>query len=188
MMSASFSFDPFPQIETERLLLCRMNKDHALDLLRLRSDDQVMQYIERPRPTSVEDVHQWIEDMDLHIATTESIAWGMVQKSDSKFVGTVGYWRMKKEHFRAELGYMMLPEFWGNGLMSEAIKAALDFAFFKMGMHSIEADINPENLASARILERNGFTREAFFRENFYWNGKFLNSAIYSLLKSEYQK
>ena len=82
----------------------------------------------------------------------------------------------------------MLPEFWGNGLMSEAIKAALDFAFFKMGMHSIEADINPENLASARILERNGFTREAFFRENFYWNGKFLNSAIYSLLKSEYQK
>ena len=101
MMSASFSFDPFPQIETERLLLCRMNKDHALDLLRLRSDDQVMQYIERPRPTRVEDVNLWFEDMDLRISTTESIAWGMVQKTDSKFVGTVGYWRMKKEHFRA---------------------------------------------------------------------------------------
>ncbi|MBX7051340.1 MAG: GNAT family N-acetyltransferase [Flavobacteriales bacterium] len=187
IQGAEFSFDPFPELETERLLLRRISKQYAADMLRLRSDQLVMEYIERPRPASEQEVCDWVDSMDQRIAENESIAWMIIQKSDAHLVGTIGYWRMKKEHFRAELGYMMFPEFWGQGLMSEAMRPVLQFAFDHMQMHSIEADINPENLASARILERNGFVREAFFRENFYWKGKFLNSAIYSLLKSDFQ-
>lgn len=185
-MESTFSFDPFPELHSERLVLKRISKEYAQDFLALRSHPEVMRYIERPRPSSIEEVEAWIDLMDAAIAKSESVAWMMIQKDDNKLLGTIGYWRMKKEHFRAEIGYMMFPQYWGQGLMSEAMNLALDYAFNQMGMHSIEADINPDNEASAKILERNGFVKEGHFHESFYWNGKFLDAAIYSLLKSNF--
>lgn len=67
-------------------------------------------------------------------------------------------------------------------MMSEALQAVINYGFTNIGLHSIEANINPRNEASARILERNNFIKEAYFKENFYFNGKFLDSAIYSLI------
>ena len=67
--------------------------------------------------------------------------------------------------------------------MQEAIKAVITYAYTETTLHSIEANINPDNLASANLLEKNGFKKEAHFRENFYYNGKFLDSLIYSLVR-----
>ncbi|MGE5859464.1 MAG: GNAT family N-acetyltransferase, partial [Ignavibacteria bacterium] len=64
----------------------------------------------------------------------------------------------------------------------------LNYGFKVMNLHSIEANVNPDNKASIRLLERNNFTREAYFKENYFYNGKFLDSAIYSLLISEFKK
>ena len=67
--------------------------------------------------------------------------------------------------------------------MSEVLDTIIDYGFTKIGLHSIEANVNPENQASIRLLEKHGFAREAYFRENYYFNGNFLDSAIYSLIK-----
>ena len=66
--------------------------------------------------------------------------------------------------------------------MQESIKEVIDYGFNVMKLHSIEANVNPDNAASIRLLERNKFKREAYYKENFYFNGKFLDTAIYSLL------
>ncbi len=66
--------------------------------------------------------------------------------------------------------------------MSEALKAVLDYGFNTMGLHSVEAIASPLNNASIKILERNGFVREAYFKENFLWEGQYLDSVVYSLL------
>ena len=71
--------------------------------------------------------------------------------------------------------------------MQEALICIINYAFAVMGLHSIEANVNPGNLASIRLLEKLGFVREAYFKENYYYQGQFLDSAIYTLLSSEWR-
>ena len=98
-------------------------------------------------------------------------------------MGIIGHYRIKPENFRAELGYMILPEFQGNGITTEAIRATVNYGFDVMNLHSIEAVIDPENLASEKVLQKNGFVKEAHILENEFYEGQFLDTVIYSLLK-----
>ena len=81
---------------------------------------------------------------------------------------------------------MLDPAFWGKGFMKEALIAVLDFGFRKLGLHSFQANINPENERSGKLLKQLGFVKEAYFRENYYFNGKYLDSEIYSLLERDF--
>jgi [ribosomal protein S5]-alanine N-acetyltransferase len=186
-MKAVFNFQPFPAMATKRLLLDRTCDDDAHDLFLLRSNDDVMKYVERPRPVDADDALLMIRHMDGLISNNEAIAWAIRMPGSSKMIGVIGYWRTKPEHFRAEVGYMVLPEFWGQGLMYEALQAVLNFGFSKMSLHSVEADINPENIASEKLLVKCGFKPEAYFRENYFWQDKFYDSKIFGLLSSEFR-
>ena len=77
---------------------------------------------------------------------------------------------------------MLLPEYHGKGIVSEAVKEAVNYGFQVMKLHSIEAIIDPDNHASAKVLEKNGFIKEAHLKENEFFNGRFLDSVIYSIL------
>ena len=89
---------------------------------------------------------------------------------------------MQKEHYRAEIGYLLHPDYQQKGIMDEALKAVIKYGFETMQLHSIEANVNPANAASMKLLEKNGFVKEAYFKENYFYNGQFLDSVIYSLL------
>jgi [ribosomal protein S5]-alanine N-acetyltransferase len=80
------------------------------------------------------------------------------------------------------LGYVLHTAHQGKGIMAEALGAVLHYGFHTMKLHSAEANVNPENAASIRVLERQGFVREAYFRENYLFRGRFIDTAIYSLL------
>ncbi len=73
------------------------------------------------------------------------IQWAITLKKEDKLIGTIGYHIIEKEHYRAEIGYMLSPHYWNNGLMSEALKGVVNFGFGQMGLHTIEARINPVN-------------------------------------------
>jgi ribosomal-protein-alanine N-acetyltransferase len=77
---------------------------------------------------------------------------------------------------------MLLPEFHGKGIISEAIKEVVNYGFNEMKLHSIEAIIDPENFGSARVLEKNNFVKEAHLKENEFYEGRFLDTVIYSIL------
>ena len=89
---------------------------------------------------------------------------------------------MDKENYRAELGYLLHPSHQQKGLMQEAVVAVLLYGFSAIKLHSVEANINPANVASKKLLEKNGFVQEAYFKENFYYNGRFMDAAIYAFL------
>jgi ribosomal-protein-alanine N-acetyltransferase len=112
----------------------------------------------------------------------EGITWGIALKNHNVLIGTIGYWKIVKEHYRAEIGYLLHPEYQGKGLMQEAMSAVIDYGFNTMQLHSLEANVNPGNADSIKLLEKNNFLREAWFRENYFYNGKFIDSFIYSLL------
>ncbi|MEO8860108.1 MAG: GNAT family N-acetyltransferase [Ginsengibacter sp.] len=177
-------FTPFPEIETERLLLRRMKPKDASVILTLRSDKTVMKYIDRERTKSLTEAEQFLAKIDASIVSNNGIMWGIVFKENpEELIGNIGYWRLIKEHYRAEVGYMLHPDHWKKGIMKEALLSVIDFGFDKMNLHSIEANINPGNEASAKILEATGFVKEAYFKEDFYFNGVFGDTIIYSRLK-----
>jgi ribosomal-protein-alanine N-acetyltransferase len=177
------NFSPFPEIKTERLLMRRMRDTDASEIFFLRSDETVMKYIDREKPKSPEEAVAFIQNVNENIDKNESIMWGIaLQDNPDTLIGNIGYWRMLNQHYRSEIGYMLHPHFWGKGIMKEALLAAIDFGFNKMKLHSIEAHINPDNTASGMLLEKTGFIREAYFKEDFYFRGKFIDTAIYSLL------
>ena len=142
-----------------------------------------MKYIDREKTKTVEEAATFIQMVNTNIDKNESIMWAITLKDKPQtLVGNIGFWRIINQHYRAEIGYMLHPDFWNMGIMKEALLAAINFGFNQMKLHSIEAHINPENTASGVLLEKTGFIREAYFKEDFYFRGKFIDSAIYSLL------
>jgi ribosomal-protein-alanine N-acetyltransferase len=181
----SLNFYPFPELTTERLLLKKITNEHASDLFQMRADKDVMKYIDRPLAQTIDDAIALIKIISDTIDNNDGITWGIFLKDDTAtLIGTIGFWRMQKEHYRAEIGYMLHPVSQGKGLMQEAIKKALEYGFTVMQLHSVEANVNPANDASKKLLEKIGFVQEAYFKENYYYNGRFVDSAIYSLLAS----
>lgn len=176
-------FSPFPLLETTRLSLCEIVPEDVTDLFRYRSDPEVMKYIGRPLAIEIADAAKLIEVLRTNAAENNAITWAITLKGENVLRGTIGYWRIVKEHHRAEIGYLLDPALQGKGIMQEAVEEVLRYGFEEMGLHSVEAVINPDNLASARLLERNAFVKEAHFREDFYFNGNFQDTCVYSLLE-----
>lgn len=173
------NFDPYPVIETERLLLRKVSMDDAEDVFLLRTNEAAMKYINKPKLLSIDDAKELIKKMN----EPDRIQWGITLPTDNKIIGTIGYHKIDKDHYRAEIGYMLHPDHWNTGMMSEAITKVIDHGFNKMQLHSIEATINPGNDASRNLLKKFSFIKEAYFKENFFSEGKFFDSEVYSLVK-----
>ncbi len=176
------NFTPFPVITTNRLVLRRMTRDDVNELFLLRSNKRVNHYLVRAPYQSVEDANAFITKTDTAIPNNEFIIWGITLKDENKVLGTICIWNLKREHDRAEVGYELYPDYWRKGIMQEALTAIIDFGFSTMKLHSIEAIIDPFNEGTYKLLEKNKFMKEAHFKENYFHDGKFKDTIIYSLL------
>lgn len=176
------NFSPFPLITTERLVLREITTNDANEIFFLRSDKGLLTYLDKAPEKSIDETIAFIGIIKKNQKDNDGILWGITLKESNSVIGTICYWRMQKEHYRAEIGYILHPAQQGKGIMNEAIKAVIKYGFETMKLHSIEANVNPGNKASMKLLEKNGFVKEAYFRENYYYNGRFIDSAIYSLL------
>ena len=179
-------FTNFPILYTERLILKEIIDKDAPILFELRSNPDIMKYIDRPIPKSIDDIHELIQKMEIMKSKGEGISWSIFKKENPDLkIGNIGLYRIIPEHYRAEVGYMLNIGNHQQGIMFEAIQKVIEFGFTNMKLHSIEANINPENIASKKLLEKTGFVREAYFKENYFFNGRFNDTEIYSLLNKE---
>jgi len=181
-------FETFPVFESERILFRSFTLADAESLFGLRSNVEAMRYIDRPLMQSVDDAVKLLEVFEKEYREKNGICWAMINKESGKFMGSFAFFHIKHEDCRCEVGYMMMPEFWNRGLMTEALKRMIPEAFGGMNFHSIEANLNPGNEASKRVVEKLGFQKEGYFRENYYFDGKFIDSLIYSLLEKDFKK
>jgi ribosomal-protein-alanine N-acetyltransferase len=180
------SFHPFPELVTSRLLLRKLENTDAEQFFRLRSDKEVMRYIGKKPMEKMEEALDFINLLNDNLEKNTGITWGMALREEpGKLIGTIALWRIVKEHFRAEIGYMLLPEYWRKGFTKEAIEKVVEYGFHELKLHSIEGDISAINTASAKTLESAGFVKEAHFKEDFFFDGKFEDTIIYSLLNNK---
>jgi len=178
------NFTPFPELTTDRLLLRKLRKTDANEMFFLRSNEDVLRYLGKEPTVTIKEAEEFIDKINKSVEENESILWGIAMQNDpSIIIGTICLWNFKKEHYRAEIGYILNPGFWRKGIMKEAINSVCDYGFNVLVLHSIEALLSPENIASSAVLESTGFVKEAHLKESFYFKGKFGDTAIYSRLK-----
>lgn len=180
----TINFSPFPNLETDRLTLRRVTVNDVNEIFDLRSNKEVMKYIPRPIAKTLDDALDHINTINAMIDKNEGINWGISFRGSPKLVGIIGHYRIQPHNHRAEVGYILNPEFHGQGIIPEAMKKVIAYGFNEMKLHSIEAVINPKNNASERVLQKSGFKKEAHFIENHLYEGEFLDTVIYSLLNN----
>ncbi|MBL7697153.1 MAG: GNAT family N-acetyltransferase [Chitinophagaceae bacterium] len=173
-------FDPFPEIRTARLRLRKVTTADAHEMFFLRSDAEVQRFVDRPRAVSVEDAVRYIDDMNHLIAKNEVILWGISLVPDDKMIGYICLFHVDRANARCEVGYVLHTAYHRKGIMKEALAAVVDYGFKTIRFHTITADINPQNIASIALLRSLGFVQEAYFKENCFFNGKFLDTAIFT--------
>jgi [ribosomal protein S5]-alanine N-acetyltransferase len=184
----TLSFAPFPILESQRLFLRAVTVDDVNEVMELRGNPETMKFIPRPLVTSPEMALEHIAMIIEKIDNNTGINWAITLKGNPKLLGVIGHYRIQPENYRSEIGYMLLPQYQSQGIVSEAINTVLDYGFNVLNFHSVEAVVDPENYVSAKVLEKNGFVKEAHFLENEYWDGKFWDSVVYSLLKRNFVK
>ena len=148
-------------LETERLILRRYREGDLQDLYEYLSDSEVVKY-EPYRTMNLEEVR---EELKERMASEELIA--VERKKDGKMIGNV--YLGKREFDELEIGYVFNREFWGFGYAGESCRALIQKAFSE-GIHRIYAECDPENENSWKLLERLGFVREGYLKENvWFW-------------------
>lgn len=153
------NFQPFPELFTERLHLRQLTLNDANEIFSLRADDRVNKYIDRPKAQSIDDATAFIDRINQGIANNESLYWAITKKRESNLIGTISLWNFSKEESKAEIGYELIPEHQGKGFMQEALGTAIEYVLGVLKIETIEAWTHSQNLASSKILERNGFKR-----------------------------
>ncbi|WP_104735980.1 GNAT family N-acetyltransferase [Hanstruepera ponticola] len=178
-------FEAFPELESERLLFRDFQARDAEDLFFLKTDDQVMAHMDSKKHQSLEDTLELIRNNQTSFVEQTGLNWAIIDKAANRFIGYFGYWRLDKANCRGEIGYSLHPDYWGHGYMKETFSTLIPFGFKTLHLHSIEANINPNNANSERLLVSFGFQKEAYFRENYLYNGVYLDSIIYCLLEED---
>ncbi|WP_394781477.1 GNAT family N-acetyltransferase [Undibacterium sp.] len=174
-------------LHTERLLLRPLCATDAAGMFRLRADEKVMQYGASPPWTSMEQADTMIARDMKAMEEGTYLRLGLVRPEDDVLIGGCTLFHLDEQCRRAEIGYELLPDMWGQGYMREALAALLEFGFTEMSLNRVEADVDPRNAPSANILVRLGFKHEGLLKERWIVNGEKADTAFYGLLCAEWQ-
>jgi [ribosomal protein S5]-alanine N-acetyltransferase len=172
-----------PTLETERLILRKMVLNDAEAVFAYASNSEVSRYTLWETHRSIEDSRAFLEFATQKYENGGEPDWGIVYRGNGCLVGACGLVNWEAEHARAEVGFVLSREYWGRGLMSEAVRAILRFGFERMNLNRIEARCIAENAASARVMEKAGMVYEGTLRQREYIKGAYRDIKLYAILK-----
>jgi [ribosomal protein S5]-alanine N-acetyltransferase len=185
---SAWSSNGFPELKSERLNYRQLTDTYAQDIFEIRSNVSLMHFVPRPPMTHISEVSAFLEMNANLYKFNEGIQWGMILPETDELIGMIGMYRIKPEHNRSEVGYILKGNYHSQGYISEALAVITRWAFESLRFHSLEAVIDPDNAASEKVLLRAQWTKEAHYRENTFWQGKYCDTVVYGLLKSEWQQ
>ena len=171
----------FPQLTTANFLLRQLIEQDDNEIFLLRSNGQVNKYLEREKAKEIEDARAFIQKIRKSFASKEGLYWAICKKNESNLMGTICLWNFDLQNCKAEIGYELLPQFQKQGIMQEAFKSIINYAFSILNFNKIEAWTVEKNINSIKILERNNFTRDAQLENKINDPGSGIINVIYSL-------
>ena len=174
-----------PDIETKRLLLRRMTMKDAQDIFEYSRDPEVAKHVLWSAQKHISEAKEYVRYMTKRYRDDLPSSWGIIDKESGKLIGTIGYMSLSEENASVEVGYSLARWLWGKGLMTEALRAVIDYTFDAMDINRIKAQHELLNPSSGRVMEKCGMTKEGVLRQRLYNKGKFVDVALYSILRGD---
>ncbi len=174
--------DPFPEIHTPRFRLRQFGAADLAFVYKGLSDPQVIRYygVSFDSPEATRTQLEWYAALEKN---KTGIWWAICDAEEQTPLGAAGLNNLVAPHRKAELGFWLLPEYWGNGIIQEAVPFICRYAFDTLGLHRIEAFVETENENSARTLRKLNFRHEGTMSDCEVKNGKFLSLDIYARIR-----
>lgn len=168
------------KLETERLVLKPIDESHVDDILKIRSNKITNQFVKRIPPKTNYDALDFILTIKKRVENKETFYWGISLKNQTNLIGTICLYRFSEDRKEAEVGYELLPDYHRKGIMSEALKAVLNFGFNELYLSEILAFTNKFNENSKSLLLKHQFILEEGRKDE-----GFPENIIFSLKKNE---
>lgn len=182
----------FPTLETRRLLLREFRPSDAMAVFEMYTHADLTRWLEHELMTSLEEAEKRVRARMGLFERGMGCRWAITFKDrPDDLIGSCGYFSVRISTHTYEIGYDLHPEYWRQGLMTEALTAVLQASFTPGALyplHRLEALVEPGNVASMSLLTKLGFTRESTRREFGYWKGAYQDVAVFALLANEWGK
>ena len=179
------SVENLPQLETPRLILRRVKPTDAEAIFSYASRPEVTAHLTWRTHRKLEDTYLFIQGLQYGYAEGTAADWGIILKENGLFIGTIGFAQASRIHSYGEVGYVLHPDYWGRGIVAEALNAVIGFAFTH-GLNRVEAVHAVENRASGRVMEKAGMTCEGLLRKRYSLQGEYRDMKMYSILREEW--
>ena len=177
-----------PTLDATRLRLRAVVEADVPDLLAVFGDAEVCRYWSRPALADAAQAADLQREIAALFAERTLFQWAIADRATDRLIGTCTLAELSAEHRRAAVGYALRRDAWGRGHATDALRALLAFAFDALRLHRLEADVDPRNAASIRVLERLGFRYEGCLRERWHLSGELQDAALYGLLAREWRE
>jgi ribosomal-protein-alanine N-acetyltransferase len=174
-------YTPFPNIDTENLLLRRMHRKDIYDLFEMRKDPRMNEYVDAKLDEGTAETKNYIDKMNNGIDDNKWIIWAIEHRESKKVIGSISIWNINKELKSAELGYGINPDYQGKGFMKEALLSAVEYGFDVMKLDVVEAYTEESNLKSIKLLEGCNFTQSDRVDEQGYFSNRIYHMIVYRL-------
>lgn len=175
------------QIETQRLILRRFKPSDAKFVYNNWAiDSEVCKFLSWNPHKALSETEHVVEGWIKGYENDDNYNWAIELKDIGEVIGQISLTHVNEKYSSCSVGYNISRSFWGNGVMTEALKAVINYLFKEIGMNRIEASHNTLNPASGRVMQKSGMKLEGIMRQakvNKY--GEFYDLAVYSILKSD---
>ncbi|MCP3031556.1 GNAT family N-acetyltransferase [Halobacillus sp. A1] len=179
--------ESLPSLETEHLVLRKIDKKDTNDIYSYCSNSAVSRYVTWDTHTCKEETESFIDCVLDGYKHDHKALWGMELKATGKIVGTIDFVSIDEQHMNAEIGYVLSEVWWGRGLTTEASKRLIQFGFTELKLERIQARCMAENIGSQKVMEKAGMSFEGTSRKGFFSNGTFHDIKNYSILREEFK-
>ncbi len=179
-------FSNMPTFETARFVLRPISIDDTDDMFEYAKDSELTRYLTwSPHPDKAY-TFDYLCYLQGRYKTGDFYDWAVVCKDSGKMIGTCGFTRFDYPNNSAELGYVINPAYHGQGIATEVLARVLKYGFENLALNRLECRFIPENIASRRVMEKNGMSFEGIRRQGMLIKGTYRDVGICSILKSEY--
>jgi RimJ/RimL family protein N-acetyltransferase len=178
--------DQLPTLPGDRVTLRAIDDPDAAGLLAIFGDAEVVRYWSRPPLSNLAAAAALVDEIQEGFFRRHSFHWGVEDAASGELVGVCMLGSLNLRHRRAEVGFVMRRDRWGQGLASASLGVLFAFCFGTLGLHRLEADVDPDNARSLRLLERLGFQREGRLRERWNTYGTPRDGIFLGLLRREW--
>ena len=179
-------FKNIPIIKTERLVLRRMKPSDYKDMYEYSCRPEVTRYLLWCEHESLEQTYGYLESINQCYKRGEYYDWAVTLADSGKMIGTCGFTSFDFENDRVEVGYVLNPTYWGKGIATEAVSAAIEFAFIELGANRVEAKFIEGNNASLRVTQKCGMTFEGYHKKYMKIKGEYKNIGFSAITKDEF--